>query len=181
MNILRIQAADGYEGLTVLDPNLPLEVFYADGQSRRDEYNPIKVQLRRTDENGRPLLRGDYPDFYGCTPCFSAEAATRMKGLLEQFGELLPLQCDGGKYFWYNVTTVYDCINWDKSEVVRLRSGRIIYVTQYCFIPERIASPSIFLAKGNEKIRLLVTPDVVSTFQAAGLRGMDIEKLKTVG
>jgi hypothetical protein len=58
-------------------------------------------------------------------PTFSAKAVEALRDLLEPNGEILPLECDNGEYFAFNVTTVVPVLDRKASEIEWLAIDRL--------------------------------------------------------
>jgi hypothetical protein len=132
-------------------------------------------------------IPGDYPVLggfpgYPITPVFSQKAVNALANLLEGNGELLPLICEFGQYYAFNITSEVDALDEERSEL-KLNSELYPYetpsepdfylVTRFAFHPDRVADLSIFkLPKRNRKNRPLVTERFVQRVQEADLKGM---------
>jgi len=101
-------------------------------------WKPVKVI-----GNVRPW--NDYPCINLRVPVFSRRAVDALRDLLEPNGELLPLISEVGEYYAYNVTTVADVLDEERSEVNwgldRAYASRII---RFEFHPDRLEGLSIF-------------------------------------
>jgi hypothetical protein len=85
-------------------------------QRLRDVWHTPKVL------DPEPSQANDFPCISLVIPCFSSRAVSALHDLLEPNGEILPLRCDTGEYFAYNVTTVADVLDRDAS-VIRWLPG----------------------------------------------------------
>jgi hypothetical protein len=103
------------------------------------------------------LPKGDTPGLSTHIPVFSAKAAEILRDFLEPNGELLPITCDGQRFFAFNVTRVVDALDETSSEVVRFSSGRIMEVDRFSFHENRLIGITVF------KIPQLVLKDVFVT------------------
>lgn len=59
-------------------------------------------------------------------------------------GELLPLVCDAGEYYAYNVTTRLPALDQKKSELTRFETGEIMMIDTPVLIRKIVADASIF-------------------------------------
>lgn len=144
MKVFTLKAdANRYQGLLPSDRSNSLEVFQRfDGTSMATSWVPWKVEVARP-EGFEDLPMGDFPLMAFHVPVFNARAADLLRPLLIDNGELLPLLCDEGSYFAYNVTTVLDALDVEKSSVIRFTDGGIMRITRHEFLPEKVTS-SIF-------------------------------------
>lgn len=94
--------SDKYRPL-VIPGSLRNEEVAFDGRSRRDEWTPVYVKMS---EAKKKWAIGDFPSLGRTAPVFSRRAAEALRDPLCASGELLPLACDEGDYYVYNVTRV---------------------------------------------------------------------------
>lgn len=135
-------------------------------------WSPVKVEVLVDDlHKNRPP--SDFPSLATDVPVFSQRAAEALGDLLEGNGELLPLDCDEGVYYAYNVTHVVDALDVAQSEFKRFESGRIMDIVQHVFQPEKLAGLTIFKLPYMRVSRVYVTDDFVRRVQETGLTGFD--------
>lgn len=82
------------------------------------------------------------------------KAHAALGGFLTQFGELLPVSCDTGPVYFYNVTNLVSCIDFDNS--VKNETGDAIYEARFieAAIPQ---GPQIFKDPLTATGRIYVT------------------------
>lgn len=114
---------------------------------------------------------GDFSELYGVVPVFSARAVERLRTLLEESGELLPLRSSSGAYFAYNVTRIVDALDIERTKAVWLAPGRILDVAEYAFIPERLCGASIFKLPQQLSGPVFVTDHFIESLGRAGITG----------
>jgi hypothetical protein len=97
---------------------------------------------------GRVRKFNDYPCVGMLIPAFSRRAVDALRDFLEPNGELLPLVSTVGEYYAYNITTVADILDQERSEfdwIDRRRTlASLSEVIRYECLPERMAGLSIF-------------------------------------
>jgi hypothetical protein len=148
--------ANRYEGLLPSDRSNSHEVFRRfDGTPMGTSWVPWKVEVARP-EGYESLPLGDFPLMATHVPVFSERAVALLEQLLIENGELLPLLCEEGSYFAYNVTTVLDALDVQKSSVVRFHNGRIMDITRHEFFPPKVTS-SIFKIPQVPRMDVFVT------------------------
>lgn len=98
-----------------------------------------------------PRVTGKVPaiNHYPCInlsySAFSAHAARCLKDLLESNGELLPLDTKSGEYFYYNLTTVADVLDVERSTIEWLKEPiHAAFINRHEFKTDRLSSLSIF-------------------------------------
>ncbi|MEN6448887.1 MAG: hypothetical protein ABFC96_00210 [Thermoguttaceae bacterium] len=93
---------------------------------------------------GRVRKCNDYP-CSGSPPIFSQRAVDALRDLLEPNGELLPLVSKLGNYYAYNITTLVDALDRNRSQIEWLKDQVIAgTIERYEFIPERLEGLSVF-------------------------------------
>jgi hypothetical protein len=128
--------------------------------------------------SGRVRPYNDYPCCNLSIPAFSERAVEALRDLLEPNGELLPLVSVVGIYYAYNITTVADILDLDRSEVQWFDDKRDIASTiiRHEFLPEKLEGLSIFRLV-EEPALTYVTNFFVERVRAHRLRGFVFHKL----
>ena len=97
---------------------------------------------------GRVRSFNDYPCVNLLIPAFSRRAVDALRDFLEPNGELLPLVSGVGEYFAYNITTVADILDQERSEFEWLDEAKtflsIFDILRYECLAERLDGLSIF-------------------------------------
>ena len=119
----------------------------------------------------RRLRKGDTPYLSSHIPVFSSKAVTVLEDFLKSNGELLPISCDGEKYFLYNVTRVVDALDKPKCELQLFDDGKIMDIVRYSFLKEKMTEVVIFKLPQDPLGWVYATDPVVERVQAAGLKG----------
>jgi hypothetical protein len=89
----------------------------------------------------------DYPCVNLTIPAFSRRAVDALRDFLEPNGELLPLVSPVGEYYAYNVTTVADILDHERSDIDWFSTAHQVIaleIRRYECIPERLTGLSIF-------------------------------------
>lgn len=86
----------------------------------------------------------DFPSLATHIPVFSQQALNALKEVLDRNGQLLPLDCDEGEYFAFNVTRLCDAFDRNSSSFYELPGGGIIDVKKYVLLANRIKDEPIF-------------------------------------
>lgn len=119
----------------------------------------------------------DFPSINLDIPAFSRRAVEALRDLLEPNGELLSLISDVGEFFAYNVTTVADALDADRSEVTwghdRLYASRI---HRYEFDPDRLKGLVIFRLR-QKMLDYYVTETFAQRVREHKLQGFDLAKV----
>jgi hypothetical protein len=195
MNIYKLSEMDDIREIVwVNDDDITFERKNFRGQPMQAIWRPIEYKV-----NVVPKERYDgwkYPpsDVYsGKRVIFSRKAVDALYNLLEANGEILPLIFEGkeNEYFAYNVLTVSNAVDEEKSEIHRHPDGDFSYIKRYEFDPTQTAGLTIFKTWENKSprvpnshtyvsVEVFVTDPFVKRVQEAGLFGFDF-RLKWSG
>lgn len=120
MNLWEITSG-GTNDFTVLvfsnKEDLRAGIFDTDGRPKKWETRPcIQAFVDKKRKKQKPLADIAYLD--PGTFILNKKAYNTLKTLLEQFGELLELDCDGEVHYFYNVTNLISCVDFEKSEKI---------------------------------------------------------------
>lgn len=120
---------------------------------------------------GRVRSFNDYPTVGGSVPAFSRRAVDALRDLLEPNGELLPLVSDVGEYYAYNVITVADILDQERSKL-QLMSLLDVYEC----LPDKMHGLAIFRLVDKFTGTYVAEP-FVERVKQRGLRGFHFAKL----
>ncbi len=109
-----------------------------------ESWTPLSVEVLRDNKFNRNLPPSDFPRLVAAILVFSPRAVNILRGMLEENGEILPLSCNEGEYYAFNVTTFVDALDESNSEVKRFKDGGIMRVLRYVFFPDKLRGASIF-------------------------------------
>jgi hypothetical protein len=187
---------DRYQELIVADPETYKQLkeyisrlgWFDNRQPIGTDWFPVKIVV---DEYSHSHPPGDYPYLYGpgtfpVTPIFSRQAAEALADLLEGNGELLPLVCDFGRYYAFNLTREVEALDEERSKFTLYSElyddlgddADFQVITQFAFHPDLIKDLDIFkLPKRNRKNMPLVTDRFVQRVQDANLKGFAFKLL----
>lgn len=117
------------------------------------------------------LREGDFP--YWVDPLFSTRARQGLEDLLDPYGEWLPVvTMGGGEFFVYNVTTVIDCLDQERSQLARTTSGRVYGARQLAFDAAEIGDRCCFRVPEGVTLSFYMLGDVVERVEELGLQGL---------
>lgn len=101
-----------------------------------------------------------------------------LQPLLNGNGEVLPLDCEEGDYFLFNVTTVTDALDEASSEIVRFPDGkRIMDIKRFVFVGAELEGADVFKLPQLPLGRVFVTDPFVQAVKHGGLVGFDFKWL----
>jgi hypothetical protein len=127
---------------------------------------------------GRVHSFNDYPSVGFMIPAFSRRAVDVLREFLEPNGELLPLSSTVGEYYAYNITTVVDILDHDKSQIEWPKDQRLIPIDimHYECFANRMAGLSIFRLV-EKPTSTFVTQPFVDRVHQLDLQGFHFIKL----
>jgi hypothetical protein len=103
---------------------------------------------------------------------FSARAVDVLREMLEPNGEFLPLICDDGEFYLYNLLTQFDALDAEHAEVEYFRSsGRLSDIFRYALHADRLRGATVFRLSGTSID--FVTQPFVDRVCEAGLTGFE--------
>jgi len=170
MNVYILKSDAKYKTIVPIgSPEVLDELKRFNGKPIGKSWEPLRVEFdEELPTNG---LASDFPHFLTHVPAFSKRAVKLLADLLEPRGEILPLICDSGQYFAYNVTTLVDAMDLELSSLVRFSSGRIMHVNKYVLCEERIQDPMIFKLPQVPLMSVFVTEPFLRLVKEANLSG----------
>jgi len=178
MNVYLLRAdANRYTGIIPTN-NDDWDVFQRfDGSRLIESWSPLKVSYDV--EDSRALAESDFPTLATHVPVFSQRAVDFLGGLLTKNGELLPLDCQGVKYFAYNVTNLVDALDLHQSEIVRFSTGRILDITRYAFHSARLphSNGCIFKLKQTPLMDVFVNEHFTAVVEKNCLTGFTLKQV----
>lgn len=92
--------------------------------------------------------------------------------------EFLPLYYGENQYYVLNVTTVLDCIDYERAEYLNFpNGGRIMRFTKYAFDESKIGDTHIFKIVDEKRKAPFVSDQFVECVEENGLTGFTFELL----
>jgi hypothetical protein len=145
------------------------------------KWKPIRVRVLREKKRDWRRPVSDTPSIGLAIPVLSEHAVGCLRHLLAPHGEFLPLACDEGVYFLYNVTTVLDALDIDHSDVIFFddESSRIMRIKTYAFIPDVVRGVDAFKLLDREKSDVFLSERVKLAAESCGLKGFDFQLVWT--
>jgi hypothetical protein len=179
MNVFVLDAdANKYQNL-VLEHGQDADqlIDWFKGQPIGSSWRSLAVKVLR-DQSHRDRPPSDFPSFGGVVPVFSQHAVEALYDLLQRNGEILPLICQEGVYFAFNVTRLVDALDMNASEFKYFKStGRIMRIVRHEFDAEKLGAESIFKIPQVPEGYVFVTDEFVRRVQEAGLVGFDFRRV----
>ena len=160
---------DEYDNLTTVHHMGLEETRSYDGRSKKRGWRPLAVR-RMDPEKGLEL--SNTPGFDSHIPVFDDEALRVLLPLIKKDVEVLPLAFSERNFYAINITTVLDCIDYDKSQYKEFpNSNRIMRFIKYSFITNCIKNKNIFKIIDEPLGRPFVSDEFKDLVTSSGLTG----------
>jgi hypothetical protein len=173
MHVYEPAVVEGFEWVLPVQ-NEDFEVFRGlDGTPRHSTWSPIPMRLLTEDDSGRPLQRADFPWLGSHVLILRDRAVQAVGSVLEDYGELLPLDCAQADLSVLNVCRVVDALDEERSELVRFGTGRIMKIKRAAFREEALAEAHIFKLPQMLRGSIYLTENIVQQIRHAQLQGID--------
>jgi hypothetical protein len=162
----------------VHEPDISIS-FEFDGRPLRQTWRPLAVRPI-TEEFPELTTVGDFTKL-GTIPVFSKRAVDGLGELLTDNGELLPLEpaVEGMRYYAYNVTTVLNALDRDRTAGVWLAPDRLMLVDRYAFRPECLTGATVFRIPELQGT-VFVTEKFIDRVVSSGIDGVAPELVWSV-
>lgn len=142
------------------------------GQSVKSEWRTLQLEyiVEKGDEE---LKEGDYPNLMASCPIVSEMAATLLFPIIKNEVEFLDVSIIGEsrKFFLVNVLKILDCLDCEKSNIVRFSDGNIMMIKKYTFFEDKLKDTAIFRIKNAEK-EIIVTESIFDIVVNSNLQGI---------
>jgi len=169
-----LESVEKAEWLSPIDKD-DYDLLKFDGSPLAAWWRPLKVRRHFADENGM-CTPSDFPSF-GLRTFFgiSRRAVEALGSLLDGNAEILPLTVeDSSEFSILNVTKVVDALDEAKSDLMRIPTGKIVYVRTPTFRPEAVRGQRIFRLPLTATA-IYVSREFIDAVSAAGLKGLRFE------
>ena len=130
-----------------------------------------------------PEVEGDFPSLsnYNAIPVMSQRAWDVLRPLIRYCCEpLLIIHPAGEPYFIIHVMETIDCLNADRSEVIRYTDGGIMQVVRYSFRPTMLNGKHIFKLPRESGAELIVDDVFRNEVESKGLLGLQLKELPMI-
>lgn len=128
--------------------DLDAGMFDLDGRALHWAHAPV-VEVFAKPRRKKPKPRADISALQPGAIVLNAKARDALGEFLSAFGQMLPLDCAGSTEYFYNVTTVIDCIDPEHSRV--RSSGAIV---EEAFIPGALPDKPVFKDPRTARFRI---------------------------
>jgi hypothetical protein len=125
-----------------------------------------------------PLEPADLPWFESNVPAFTSQAAHELRWLLEDAGDVFPLESLYGDFVALDVRCVLPALDTDASDIVRFPStGRVMDVERHVFKPEVVAGHAMFRLDVFDRAGWTYVTDAYVDAVRDLIRGIEFERV----
>lgn len=161
---------DEYDNLTPAEEFDLDEIQSFDGRRKINDWKPMIVKKIED----KPLSNA--PGFSSHIPVIDKLALEKLYDIINDFVEILPLQCSEGEYYALNITEVLDCIDYEKSEYKTFSDGiRIMRFIKYSFREDKVNGKHIFKIVDEPRRRPFVSDEFRQRVLNSNLTGFKFE------
>jgi hypothetical protein len=147
-----------------------------DGHPIASSWEPLEMKRLRVSEQGQHLTAGD---FYACSGgdmlVFNEKARSGVGQELERFGELLPLSCEGQRFWTLNVTSFVDALDVEQSHVVRASdTGGVLMIRRPVFKAAALDGAGLFKVPQMPRGAIYATQAFAEKLRRTDLVGLEL-------
>lgn len=170
LTVYKFEVIEGQEWIFPAD-DADYEIFFAmEGRVPQDWRAPV-MKLATADRT-----YSDFPWLGEHAPILKKPAIDALAPVLVEHGQLLPMK---GEVVWlFNVTTVLDALDRERSRIAYFDNGDILDIERHVFRKERIGTAEIFKLPMRASA-VYVTGNFVEKVWYAGLRGVSFARVWT--
>lgn len=175
MTIYKFAVLEDQEWIFPVD-DAHFETFLAmDGRAIQD-WAPQVMRMVEAEQGAEEPSYSDFPWLGEHAPILKKPAVDALAPVLTQYGQLLPLK---GENVWlFNVTTVLDALDREKSAIVYFDDGDILDIERHVFKKDIIGAAELFKLPMRASA-VYVTGRFVEQVRGSGLRGVSFDPVWT--
>jgi hypothetical protein len=176
--IYKPMVREGFEWINCVDGD-DYETFLSfDGSPRREHWTPVKVRRVRADKDSA-FYSSDFPWLGADALVMRRKAVDVLRDLLEAYGEILPLEDEGGVELFVLNARALDALDEQRSEIQRFASSaRIMRIKSLAFREPVVRGVDIFRLP-HRASAIYVSERFVEAVEKAGLVGLEFNKVWT--
>ncbi len=147
-----------------------------DGSSRAQGWEPVRVRTVTVDERGRPRAHTDMPAGPGDL-LLRPRALKQLGRVVQDYGEILPLQSDSDSVWVFNVTRLVDALDEERSDLLRSvePGNRILRVRKPVFRADCLKGLHLFKVRSHPMGITYFTDMFVDLVREHDLTGLDFK------
>ena len=162
-------------GIVALDNQFDAKYKILDGSPKLSSWKPLYISYRAGEEKPIP----HFPSLSSSIVC-DMEAKLLIQDLIDDYVEFLPLvshTITEQQYHIINTTMILDCLDQEKSEVLRNESGTIRHIKKYVMKPNCIGDAPIFKLPEPMRERPYVSDTFKQIVEENNLTGLVFDKV----
>jgi hypothetical protein len=171
--VYKLTTDEGFEWLVPTEER-DFDLLRFDGSSHKRKWQPVSMRRLKFSDKGKSLIPCDFPAS-ASDLILSSRARDKIGEYLEQYGELLPLACEDGEFWAYNVTTIVDALDSEATQAVRASvGGRILMIIRHIFKIDMLVDVGLFKLPQTRKGLIYSTADFAEKLRAFDLVGLKL-------
>jgi hypothetical protein len=167
---------DGWEWALPMAQSDNMTIVELFGKPIADRWTPIPMRLLRQDEHGKPWKSSDMPWLGGHLLILKPRAAAVLRDLCLEAGEMLPLSCTDVELVAWNVTTVVDALDHERSKILRHSHGGVMWIKTFSFKSDLIEGLTAFRIP-ESRTEIFVSRRFVQRVREAELTGTSFDEV----
>lgn len=148
-----------------------------EGEPMAASWRPVQMKVLRKTKSDWDRKLGDFSPLTGGNAAFSERAVNVLGRVLTDNGELLPLKCDEGSFFVYNVTRFVDALDNANTECNRFDDGKIFRFIRPEFYKKKLGKFPVFKVPQSPRGDVFVTDEFTQRVMDGGLVGFKFRKM----
>lgn len=174
--IYKPSVAEGWEWALPEQESDNLVIVEAFGKPIAATWAPMRMKVLRQDEHGRPWKEADMPWLGAHALILRPRAVAVLRDICLRAGELLPLTCKDADLVAWNVTTVADALDHERSKIFRHSDGSVMWVKRFSFKSEAVDGLVAFRIP-ELRNSIFVGPEFVDRVKEAKLTGAQFKEV----
>jgi hypothetical protein len=139
-------------------------------------WKPFSVEIY-SPHSKKKCTRGDFLAISGGSIVCNLQVWEILEPLIGQHVQLLDIMYNDDVYYILKVTTIIDCLDYSRAEVLRSsKTGRVLYVKKYAFREELIYNSVLFVIPEIESSNI-VTQAFKDFIEEHNLKGLGFQKI----
>ncbi|MBK9266776.1 MAG: hypothetical protein IPM54_44210 [Polyangiaceae bacterium] len=173
MYLYEYRPTKGYEILTWVDDDAYEALDRLNGKPLGKKWKPVRVRrVRATKREGCKPSDAPFMFMAGIL-VFRRSAVDALRDMLDAFGELLPLEDEGGvELLLYNPRAL-EALDHERTQGSRDKQGRVYLPNNHVFIPSVVEGVDLFRQAKKRRGVIYLSDRFVERWKQAKLKGLD--------
>jgi hypothetical protein len=135
------------------------------------DWKPLSVEVQSLNTK-RGVFSGIDAQHITC----NSRAWEVLEPLISSSVKLFPIDYKGDIYYLLKVINIIDCLDYDKADVFRFETGKVLGINKYAF-QESLIQNQHFFALPEIKFNILVSQEFKDCIEQNGLEGLLFEQV----